>query len=97
MTAKYKKERLKPCPCCSGKAEWVELTTKEVWFWQISCACCGLATIPDEKKFYCLQRWNRRDYKYKINTGWMLVILFSLIFIVIAFSLGLATGAGMIK
>lgn len=97
MTLKNKREHLKLCPCCKGNAEWVKMTTKEISLWQISCEHCGLATIPDEKKMCCLQYWNRRDDQYSAIIWWVLIVLFALIFIAIAFSLGLATGAGIMK
>ncbi len=57
--------KLKPCPCCRGKAVFSGLTVgkgnRRVRMWQASCRGCGLSTDLDESKRYAAKRWNQRQ------------------------------------
>ena len=51
--------KLKPCPCCGGKAETAEYALG----WVVQCVKCRLRTNMQDHVSRSIANWNRRTHE----------------------------------
>ena len=56
--------KLKPCPCCRGKAQYIELENQFVF---VACLRCEIRGKKYSSKIVAAQAWNRRIDPIKVQ------------------------------
>lgn len=56
-------EKIKPCPCCNGKAttyKWIASVVYNEYSYEVQCTQCGLTTQSYVSLEDAIKAWNRR-------------------------------------